>query len=251
MMMKIEKFTNYLCTIESDDSLTTVAIPWDNCEYIPAITGEAAKEYNFPFRVKIIKHPKWWNISRSLVVIRTDVYPLLWVYVWLRLQAENQIDKVFSIVMWHCNRLEIAKTEPGSVPSIKDFKIDKFLVIQLIANAVFTSIFVSLLKAEQPVLCFFCFLLNWFLQYLVSKQRDKKRALIKHFREIEIAAINSLRAENIFVRDCVGNLIPAFPPTVSAIDCQGCKYFYGKQNIVCAVHPEGYEGNYCGDRCNG
>lgn len=29
--------------------------------------------------------------------------------------------------------------------------------------------------------------------------------------------------------------------------CNGCKYFYGKQRIVCAVHPSGVETDVCSD----
>lgn len=29
--------------------------------------------------------------------------------------------------------------------------------------------------------------------------------------------------------------------------CGNCKFYHGKNRIVCAVHPEGYEGDFCAD----
>lgn len=38
------------------------------------------------------------------------------------------------------------------------------------------------------------------------------------------------------------------PEKKAAGDCVGCKYYHGSGGLVCAVHPSGYEEEFCVDK---
>lgn len=78
-------------------------------------------------------------------------------------------------------------------------------------------------------------------------ERDK--AIVNHELVEERSRVNSptrTTEEDVFVYDCVGDFHPAFPSNKqNQLDCIECKYFYGSSGIVCAVLPQGYEGDHC------
>ena len=128
--MRIKQYPEFVCTVDYNPvssenyrrrvNVTAVAIPWKDCEYVPAWVKYSSTQENYPFPVKILKRPKDWIFSRSALAIRTDVYPLLWVYVWLYLQVENLVYIAWCRFMWGCNRLGIARTKPGFEYNWKD-----------------------------------------------------------------------------------------------------------------------------------
>ncbi|MGL4620020.1 MAG: hypothetical protein ACRCZS_13315 [Chroococcidiopsis sp.] len=243
--MKIEHFPGFTCTIdESTGTITASVVPWENCEYIPASVG---RDYNharhFPFSVKFLARPKDNFFSRTSIAVRTDIYPLLWVYVWLHLQIENLAYIAWCFFMWECNRLGLAKTELGSRPSLRDFKINKFQIIAFIANIICTLGTVSLFKTGQPILGCIWFLLFWFLQYKILQKIDHRRKLVEELKELDRQALLRLQA-------IAENANPIISYRKNS-DCNNCKYYYGRNSIVCAVHPSGYKGATCKDRCDG
>lgn len=94
--------------------------PWENSEYVPILMSHSTIKDEFLFPVKLLKRPKDWFLSRSVVAVRTDVYPLWWVYVWLYLQTENLFYLVWCYFMRLCNQLGIAKTPPECMYSRQD-----------------------------------------------------------------------------------------------------------------------------------
>lgn len=125
-MLKIEKSPSFLCTVymnENRREISTIAEPWENCEYVPALTREYTSQENYSFPVKFVNAPKYksWSCHQAFAVVRTDVYPLWWIYVWLYLQVESLAYIAWVRFMWQCNKLGIAKTQPGFHFSWKDF----------------------------------------------------------------------------------------------------------------------------------
>ncbi len=255
--MKIEHFPGFICTIdESTGMITASVIPWENCEYIPAAVSRGYDDArHFPFPVKFLPRPKdnFFEASlrrnyspakcrsRTSLAVRTDVYPLLWILVWVRLHIENVQYLIWGNFMFYCNRLGLAKTPLGSHYSLRDFKIDLDKTLIITRSISSSIVVVSLWTGGYPIhACLW--LLSWsFLQFTLWRISEKRRKLIEALKEVERVALARLRA---------------MPERISPISfrteyCKSCKYYHGDRFMVCAVHPLGYEGDYCKDRSDG
>ncbi len=78
----------------------------------------------------------------------------------------------------------------------------------------------------------------WF--HLSSKEQIRD---LEKF-EAEIKTWTKASSNNIFIFDEEGRIL-SIP---NAQDCKNCRYFYGRDGIVCAVHPNGYKEESCIDR---
>lgn len=107
---------------------------------------------------------------------------------------------------------------------------------------------ISLFLADYPYLGFSWLLLWGWVQLRIWQDRRNREKIIAEIELYSRTAEQNWTEENVFVRDFAGNPIPAFPKeTLGKSDCQSCKYFYGKDQIVCAIHPSGYETVSCID----
>lgn len=249
-MRQIEKFPGFINDIDRHGILTTTAQEWDNCEYVPAVVPRDYRRASyFPFPVKFIEIPGERFLSRSYAAVRTDIYPLLWVYVWLQLQIDELIYIGWYKFMWLCNRLKIAETPLGSTPSFRDFGFKGYKLLHFISwiGAIATAI--TWFFSDYPYVGF-VWVLTWgWVQFRIWQDRRNREKLIAELQPYLRSVQQNWTEDTVFTRDFAGNLIPAFSSKKVLVksDCQNCKYFYGKHDIVCAVHASGYEGNSCID----
>lgn len=104
---------------------------WENSEFTPAVFGAydlhcGLTKDNFPWPVKILSGPNWiawWG--PQCTVVRTDVYPLLWVAVLTGLRLRRSLYEIQARTIWpfmrFCNKIGLAHTPVGSRFSWRDF----------------------------------------------------------------------------------------------------------------------------------
>lgn len=248
VVRQIEKFLGFINDIDSNGILTITVQEWENCEYVPAVVSrEYACASYFPFPVKFIKIPRDRFFSRTYLAVRTDIYPLLWIYIWLQLQVENLIYVGWCKFMWGCNWCGVAKTPLGCDYNFKDFKY-KYATLDFLNSLAAIGTAISWFVSDHPYIGFLWLLLWSWIQLRMWQDRRNREKLIADLELYLQSVQQNWTEDTAFVRDLAGNLIPAFSSqTLAKSDCQNCKYFYGEYNIVCAVHPEGYETDSCPD----
>ncbi len=108
--MKFEKYLFYVTSMSGGGYLID---DWEGSEYTPVVVNCTTKPEYFLSPVKLMLRRKNWAAHGELVAVRTDAYPLLWVYVWLYLQLEWLNNSFWCDFMRIANRVGIAKTPRG------------------------------------------------------------------------------------------------------------------------------------------
>lgn len=113
--LKIEWYPRYKFDARPDSENLTI-LEWKDSEFVPAAVGDFVDSTRFLFPVKLLnrRHRCQWLVWLNVIAVRTDVYPLLWMYVWLYLQFEWLSYRPWCNFMRFANQVGIAKTPRGS-----------------------------------------------------------------------------------------------------------------------------------------
>lgn len=64
------------------------------------------------------------------------------------------------------------------------------------------------------------------------------------FEAIEVAVSQGMTVSQVSI---ALNRLSSVNVLSPSKQCQSCRFWHGKNNVVCAVHPSGYEGDFCTD----
>lgn len=96
---------------------------WQNSSYTFIFVDDfEAENSNWLYPVALFANPSWDGfLGKDKIAIRTDAYPLNWVWIMFWIYFAVIIDFYFGKTMKFCNRIGIARTPLGCIPSFKDF----------------------------------------------------------------------------------------------------------------------------------
>lgn len=112
-----------------------ISLSWEDSESTAAIVGSRTFFYThskhpdmmFDWPVAILEDPRmsifdYYAFSGpQYIAVRTDCYPLLWVWLWVQLRLEAKMRRDIDRVIWIANMFGWAETPLGQRPHWKDF----------------------------------------------------------------------------------------------------------------------------------
>ncbi len=113
-------------TIESGDAFYRI-YDWDNSEdewaLIGPYTSRLADQYQcFKYPVKMMELPEFDRCRYlSHIAVRTDAYPLIWMWAWFIEKAKSIAQHDFWLMMRIAYATGLARQPMDMYPSIKDF----------------------------------------------------------------------------------------------------------------------------------
>lgn len=116
----------------------------------------------------------------------------------------------------------------------KDFRFPRWIAI----FAQMLSIIVAASEEKWTIVCIQLTMLFvaestlWYARKRLAEEEKKSAAALQLYREEAISFVNNYFSKNAFVKSEL---------------CLSCGYFHGRSGIVCALHPEGHDGDDCID----
>jgi hypothetical protein len=111
--------------LEWDDSETTAAIVGSKAFFYGHISKSLEETFDWP--VAILEDPRmsifdyYAFCGPQYIAVRTDCYPLLWIWLWVQLRLEAKMRRDIDRTVWIANMFGWAETPLGQRPSWKDF----------------------------------------------------------------------------------------------------------------------------------
>ena len=117
-----------------EDGGIWVGNQWQGDNWLPIVISEREL-----LREKCIVIPREWRlkfvytwhdpfwVDRFYYGVRTDVYPLMWVWYWWKIRFDKSLEFLIMGLMLSLEVWGLAKTTPGAKPSLGDLKLPALL----------------------------------------------------------------------------------------------------------------------------